>query len=95
MPGAQIWGLPSVVRKQLETILAHETGAIPEPPLKLKPGTRLMREWNGTMHSMLVTADGFDFGGKTWRSLSLIARHITGAHWSGPRFFGLKRKGKA
>jgi Protein of unknown function (DUF2924) len=72
-------GLPVVLRK------------MPEPQLKLKPGTRLMREWNGTMYSVLVTADGFDFGGKTWRSLSMIARHITGAHWSGPRFFGLKR----
>lgn len=88
-------GLPLVVRKQLESITADETAAIPDPPLKLKAGTRLMREWNGTMYSVLVTVDGFDFGGKTWRSLSMIARHITGAQWSGPRFFGLKRKGKA
>ena len=84
-------GLPVVLRKQLEAAAAGNTAAMPEPPLKLKPGTRLMREWNGTMYSVLVTADGFDFGGKTWRSLSMIARHITGAHWSGPRFFGLKR----
>ena len=88
-------GLPVVVRKQLESISADETAALPDPPLKLKAGTRLMREWNGTMYSVLVTADGFDFGGKTWRSLSMIARHITGAQWSGPRFFGLKRKTKA
>ena len=87
--------LPVVLRKQLESISADEPAAMPEPPLKLKPGTRLMREWNGTMYSVLVTADGFDFGGKAWRSLSMIARHITGAQWSGPRFFGLKRKGKA
>ncbi|WP_310533301.1 DUF2924 domain-containing protein [Novosphingobium sp.] len=84
-------GLPQVLRKRLETVAAHETSAMPEPPLRLKPGTRLMREWNGTMYTVLITADGFTFGGKTWRSLSMIARHITGARWSGPRFFGLKR----
>ena len=84
--------LPRPVRKQLEAWAGKGTAAMPETPLKLKPGTRLMREWNGTMYSVLVGADGFEFGGKTWRSLSMIARHITGAQWSGPRFFGLKRK---
>lgn len=87
-------GLPLVVHKQLEAVSADETAAMPEPPMKLKVGTRLMREWNGTMYTVLVTADGFSFGGKTWRSLSMIARHITGAQWSGPRFFGLKRAAK-
>ena len=84
-------GLPVVLRKQLESAAAGETAAMPEPPLKLKPGTRLMREWNGTMYSVLVTADGFDFAGRIWSSLTTIARQITGAHQSGPRFFGLKR----
>lgn len=55
----------------------------------LKPGGRLLREWNGTTHVVDVTADGFRWNGRTWRSLSVIAREITGAHWSGPRFFGL------
>ena len=84
-------GLPVVLRKKLETAAASKSAAIPEPPLKLKPGTRLMREWNGTMYSVLVTADGFDFAGRTWSSLTMIARQITGAHQSGSRFFGLKR----
>ena len=84
-------GLPVVLRKQLEAVAAGKTAAMPEPPFKLKPGTRLMREWNGTMYSVLVTADGFDFAGRTWSSLTMIARQITGAHQSGPRFFGLKR----
>ena len=84
-------GLPLVLRKQLEAVAAGKTAAMPEPPLKLKFGTRLMREWNGTMYSVLVTADGFDFAGRTWSSLTMIARQITGAHQSGPRFFGLKR----
>ncbi|MGC4026321.1 MAG: DUF2924 domain-containing protein [Mesorhizobium sp.] len=52
-------------------------------------GTRLMREWNGRMHIVDVTDDGFIFDGKRYRSLSAIARRITGARWSGPRFFGL------
>ncbi|MDE2435524.1 MAG: DUF2924 domain-containing protein [Sphingomonadales bacterium] len=88
-------GLPLVVRRQLESVSADQTTAMAEPPLKLKPGTRLVREWNGTIYTVLVTADGFDFAGKSWRSLSMIARHITGAQWSGPRFFGLRRAGKA
>ena len=84
-------GLPVVLRKQLEAVAAGKTAAMPEPPLKLKPGTRLMREWNGTMYSVLVTSDGFDFAGRTWSSLTMIARQITSTHQSGPRFFGLKR----
>ena len=84
-------GLSIVLRKQLEAAAAGKTAAMPEPPLKLKPGTRLMREWNGTMYSVLVTADGFDFAGRAWSSLTMIARQITGSHQSGPRFFGLKR----
>lgn len=55
----------------------------------LKPGGRLLREWNGNTHVVDVTDDGFLWNGQRYRSLSAIARHITGAHWSGPRFFGL------
>ena len=54
-----------------------------------RPGTRLVREWNGRTHIVDVSEDGFVFDGKTYRSLSAIAKRITGAHWSGPRFFGL------
>ena len=56
------------------------------------PGTRLVREWHGATHSVLVHADGFEWRGQRYRSLSVIARAITGAHWSGPRFFGLMRR---
>jgi hypothetical protein len=55
----------------------------------IKPGTRLVREWNGRTHHVEMVAGGFIWNGKTHRSLSTIARQITGAHWSGPRFFGL------
>jgi hypothetical protein len=58
-----------------------------KPPLA--PGTRLLREWNGRTHQVDVTEDGFVWNGETYRSLSAIARAITGARWSGPRFFGL------
>ncbi len=57
----------------------------------LRPGARLVREWRGTTHTVTVLEDGFDHDGKRYRSLSRIAKAITGAHWSGPRFFGLTR----
>ena len=56
---------------------------------RMRPGTRLLREWNGVTHVLDVTEEGFLWQGQTYRSLSAIARAITGAHWSGPRFFGL------
>lgn len=55
----------------------------------LAPGSRLLREWNGRQHFVDVGEDGFIFEGKSYRSLSAIARKVTGAQWSGPRFFGL------
>jgi hypothetical protein len=55
-----------------------------------KPGGRLLREWNGTTHVVEIEAASYRWNGRTWGSLSAIAREITGAHWSGPRFFGLK-----
>jgi hypothetical protein len=57
----------------------------------MKPGLRLVREWRGETHTVLVLEDGFEWNGNRRRSLSAIAREITGTHWSGPRFFGLKR----
>ena len=58
--------------------------------LRLKPGTRLVRSWNGTTYRVLVTDDGFVMGDRNFTSLSHVAEAITGAHWSGPRFFGVK-----
>ena len=62
------------------------------PPISLKAGTRLVREWGGVTHTILVHADGIEWRGRRYRSLSTVAREITGAHWSGPRFFGLRRR---
>ncbi len=59
------------------------------PPSTPKPGPHLVREWNGRTYQVEVTGDGYVMDGKTYRSLSAIARRITGAQWSGPRFFGL------
>jgi hypothetical protein len=56
---------------------------------RLKPGVKLLREWRGQTHKVIVLEDGFEWKGRRWRSLSVIAREITGGHWSGPRFFGL------
>jgi hypothetical protein len=54
------------------------------------PGTRITREWQGTSHAVEVAADGFVYNGQRFRSLSQVARTITGARWNGPRFFGLR-----
>ena len=57
---------------------------------KIKPGTTLLREWHGVPHCLTVLEDGVQFGGERYRSLSEVARKITGSRWSGPLFFGLK-----
>ena len=56
---------------------------------KLAPGVRLVREWNGRLHVVEVVDDGFLHDAKTYRSLTAVAKRITGTNWSGPRFFGL------
>jgi hypothetical protein len=55
----------------------------------LSPGTRLLREWQGRTHHVTVTEAGFEYDSRVWKSLSAIARHITGTRWSGPAFFGV------
>jgi hypothetical protein len=62
---------------------------------RIKPGARLVREWHGRTHTVVVTEEGFEFEGKLYRSLTGIAGEITGAAWSGPRFFGLARAASA
>lgn len=62
--------------------------------VSLRPGARLVREWHGDVHEIVVLEDGFQWRGERWRSLTAIAHAITGAHWSGPRFFGLGASGE-
>src|ERR1700731_3940241 len=63
----------------------------PAPPISLTADTRLVREWRGVTYTVLVHAGGFKWNGRRYRSLTIVARAITGAHWSGPRFFGLRK----
>lgn len=84
-------GLPAQAQRMLD-IIADGVTPLPEPEIRLKPGSRLLREWNGKLHTVMVDEDGFSFNGQRFASLSHVAREITGAHWSGPRFFGLKRR---
>ena len=57
-----------------------------------KTGTSLVRRWRGHTHTVFVCEDGFEYDGQRYRSLTVIAERITGAHWSGPRFFGINKR---
>lgn len=86
-------GLPSSARKSIDAALnrLEKTGQVASPrDLRLKAGTRLVRQWRGKSYHVLVTDDGFEHEGRRYQSLSHIARAITGAQWSGPSFFGLR-----
>jgi DUF2924 family protein len=88
-----IGGLKPSTRRQLERWGRNgsERSPLAEPAsTRLKAGTGLVREWHGVTHRVTVLDDGFDFDGERFRSLSEIARKITGVRWSGPLFFGLK-----
>jgi len=86
-------GLKPSTRRLLARV-AEETaiGGSPKKPQirKAQSGTILIREWQGNAHRVTVLDDGVSFNGKRYRSLSEVAREITGSRWSGPRFFGLR-----
>ena len=86
-------GLRPEPQRQLRQIVQElkQTGAAAKRfRPQLKPGTRLIREWQGRTYEVVVLDDGFSWQGTRYRSLSAIARQITGTAWSGPLFFGLK-----
>ena len=87
--------LPTLVARELARIASGDAAAAPAPrtALSLSPGARLVREWNGRTIAVDVGEEGFTWEGQQYRSLSMIARAVTGAHWSGPRFFGLRGHG--
>jgi hypothetical protein len=88
-------GLAPVTRRQLARIaddLAAGRGPA-APTTTIKPGTRLLREWGGVIHEVIVLESSVRYRGKLWPSLSAVASEITGARWSGPRFFGLRPRG--
>ena len=84
-------GLDRKTRRRLDRAEKDLTAGKPltAPRPKLKPGTRLLREWQGRTHEVIVLETGVEYRGKEWPSLSAVAREITGTRWSGPRFFGL------
>ena len=91
-------GLRPQPQRQLRQIaqeLKQTGGAAKRFRPQLKPGTRLMREWQGRTYEVVVLDDGFSWQGTRCNSLSAIARKITGTAWSGPLFFGLKQNRSA
>ena len=96
-------GLTKPVLRELDRLLEQalrcdraESSAVPSTPSLPRSGTVLVREWQGTTHHVTIVNDGFLWNGSTYRSLSGIARAITGTKWNGPRFFGMRNvNGKA
>ena len=86
--------LPALVARELTRMGA---GAAPQaqsrPRAVIRPGARLIRAWQGRTIMVEVVADGFLWEGELYASLSRIAKAVTGAHWSGPRFFGVSARG--
>ena len=91
-------GSPNLaLRRRLRTLAAaSESGARSvDPGVVLKAGSTLVRQWRGHTHAILVREDGFEYEGERYRSLTVIAERITGAHWSGPRFFGVTKRARS
>jgi hypothetical protein len=90
-------GLKPTTRRLFRRIAADARAQRPlrlTPVRKLEPGAVLIREWGGVKYKVVVLEEGFSYRGQRRRSLSEIARLITGTHWSGPLFFGLKNRRK-
>lgn len=88
-------GLPTSVSRDLArlTRVLVRTGTLEEAnELSLKPGTRLVRDWNGRTLNVLVCDNSFELDGRKYGSLTQIAQDVTGTRWSGPRFFGLRKR---
>jgi hypothetical protein len=92
------YGGPDKQTRRLLDLLADEVegtltrqGQIADPRNPVV-GTKLIREWDGTAHTVTVLKDGFDWGGQRYKSLSAVARAITGTRWNGYRFFGLRER---
>ncbi len=89
-------GLKPEVKRRLRELAAgfdrnpRKTGGQFTDSIRIKPGTRLIRQWEGKTHQVTVGEAGFEYDGELYKSLSVIARLITGTRWSGPLFFGLR-----
>jgi hypothetical protein len=89
-PDKQTRRLLDLLADEVEGTLARKAQiADPRNPVV---GTKLIREWDGIEHTVTVLKDGFDWGGQRYKSLSAVARAITGTRWNGYRFFGLRER---
>ena len=85
-------GVSRALQRRLRTLsVEFESASCSASRIVLKTGIKLLRQWHGHVYTVLVRDDGFEYEGQHYRSLTVIAEKITGAHWSGPRFFGLPR----
>ena len=84
-------GLRPATRRYLKQLIVDAKEAI-RPGRVVRPGTRLLREWHGVTYEVIVLDQGVMFQGRRFRSLTEVARRITGVKWSGPAFFGLNKK---
>lgn len=82
----------NTTRKSTSSYSSDAVQKVAAPTASVKPGTRLLREWHGMTYEVLVLENGVQCNGVQYRSLSQVARAITGSQWSGPLFFGLRRK---
>jgi len=93
---SRVYGdLPSRIKRELERAaerLRRGERLLSTSRPSLKPGTRLVRAWQGNVHRVLVLDDGYEYDGRRFTSLTQITTAITGTHWSGPNFFGLKKR---
>ncbi|MGE0108184.1 MAG: DUF2924 domain-containing protein [Bdellovibrionales bacterium] len=91
-------GLSPKAEKKLDRLIAEEQGKKTKRRTKSVAipvaGTRLIREWRGKRYEVIVQPDGFEYDGRKWNSLTAIAQNITGSHWNGLVFFGLRKKDK-
>jgi hypothetical protein len=90
-------GQSHALQRRLQTLAGDfEKGSRSfDPGIVLKTGATLVRQWRGHTHTVLVCEDGFEYEGQRYRSLTVIAEQITGAHRSGPRFFGVSKRARA
>lgn len=89
---ASLGGLSRATQRQLGSLGEVAEVKAASQATVVKPGARLVREWRGETHDVLVVDGGYEWRGQRWASLSMIAREITGTRWSGPRFFGLEKR---
>lgn len=88
----ELGSLAASAQRELLAIAKGTQSTATSSKIKIKPGTKLLREWDGNTHEVLVTDKGFVWQGTTYSSLSAVAMAITGVKWSGQRFFGLLKK---